>query len=69
MPLLVAEPITKLLHKSVSWSWAVPLQEAFEALISSLVSATILAHFDETAELMVSADASIYGLVSQKRRS
>ena len=67
---VVAEPITRLLRKSASWSWAVPQQEAFDALILNLVSAPILAHFDETVELTVTTDASIYGLgavLSQKK--
>ena len=55
-------PLHLLLKSTSSWKWGPEQQEAFEAAKSSLSSSSFLAHFNPDLPLIVSADASAYGV-------
>lgn len=44
------------------WAWGEKEQRAFEKAKSMLCSETLLAHFDSTKEIMLSCNASCYGI-------
>ncbi|GMF33555.1 unnamed protein product [Phytophthora fragariaefolia] len=54
----MARPLTNLLKKDAVWSWTSEAQQAFEAIMSSLQSAPILALPDENRLFSVVCDAS-----------
>ena len=56
------EPLHKLLPKPGSWHWGRPQQVAFEETKSLLSSADLLVHYDPNRKLILSCDASPYGL-------
>ena len=56
------EPLHKLLRKPGSWHWGRPQQVAFEETKSLLSSADLLVHYDPNRKLILSCDASPYGL-------
>ncbi|KAG5881985.1 hypothetical protein JTB14_036568 [Gonioctena quinquepunctata] len=58
----VAEPLHKLLHKGVSWKWTTEEQDAFNKLKRMLSSSKNLAHYDEKKALVLTCDASPYGV-------
>ena len=51
-----------LLQKSKRWSWGAPQQAAFEETKKQLTSQKLLVHFDPSKELLLSCDASPYGI-------
>ena len=55
-------PLYKLLQKAVSWSWGTEQQEAFQKAKDALTSAKVLVHYDPIQKLMLSCDASPYGV-------
>ena len=55
-------PLHLLLKSTSSWKWGPEQQEAFEAAKSFLSSSSFLAHFNPDLPLIVSADASSYGV-------
>ncbi|XP_064465546.1 uncharacterized protein K02A2.6-like [Ornithodoros turicata] len=58
----VAEPLYRLLDKQTSWKWGHQEQSTFEELKQLLVKAPVLAHFDESRPIILSCDASPYGV-------
>ncbi|KAG5880885.1 hypothetical protein JTB14_001461 [Gonioctena quinquepunctata] len=58
----VAEPLHKLLHKGISWKWTTEEQDAFDKLKRMLSSSKNLAHYDEKKALVLTCDASPYGV-------
>ena len=55
-------PLHKLLKKGQKWVWETAQQNAFENAKKMLSSDTLLVHYDSTKELILSCDASPYGL-------
>lgn len=60
----VAEELHRLLDTKKSWSWGDKQQKAFEQLKSLLKSDAILTHYDANKELVLSCDASPYGVAA-----
>lgn len=58
----VAAELYKLLEKNTPWKWEQKHQAAFEALKKMIKSSTVLAHYDEKKPLILSVDASPYGI-------
>lgn len=58
----VAEPLYRLLKKGQVWIWGQEQQESFQRTKDLLCAAPCLAHYNATAPLIVSADASPVGV-------
>uniref|UniRef100_A0A1Y1NHT7 RNA-directed DNA polymerase n=1 Tax=Photinus pyralis TaxID=7054 RepID=A0A1Y1NHT7_PHOPY len=58
----VAEPLHKLLHTNTKWSWNKIHDEAFQQCKNLLSSKSLLVHFDINKPLILTADASPYGV-------
>ena len=56
------EPLHELLRKDICWKWGAEQQEAFDKAKSRLRSSDVLVHYDPEKELVVSCDASPYGI-------
>ena len=59
---VVLSPLYRLLQAKVKWLWSREQSEAFREAKSLLQSSTLLVHFDGNKEIVVSGDASPYGL-------
>ena len=55
-------PLYRLLQKNVAWSWGDDHKRAFQTAKSQLTSADLLTHFDPDKKLILSCDASPYGV-------
>ena len=55
-------PLYSLLQKKKSWSWKKPQETAFRTVKESLKSSRVLVHFDPDLPLVLSCDASPYGV-------
>ena len=55
-------PLYKLLEKNTLWSWGQPQQRAFQLAKDKLTSASVLVHFDHQKKVVLSCDASPYGV-------
>lgn len=55
-------PLHLLMRKDTQWAWGDAQQEAFEESKELLTSAKVLVHFDPNLDLIVSCDASPYGV-------
>ena len=55
-------PLYKLLQKKSTWTWGSDQQKAFEEAKAQLMSPCLLEHFDPERELVLSCDASPYGV-------
>ena len=55
-------PLHKQLQKRVSWSWSDEHQQAFQEAKEALTSAKVLMHYDPSKQLILSCDASPYGI-------
>jgi hypothetical protein len=58
----VLAPLYQLLHKDCSWNWQQAQETAFQQVKELLHSATLLVHFDPDKEVVLSCDASPYGV-------
>lgn len=58
----IAEPLTRLTKKNVSWNWKTEQQNAYQALKELLSSPPILKQADHTKPYIVKTDASNYAL-------
>nr|XP_056718397.1 uncharacterized protein K02A2.6-like [Euleptes europaea] len=58
----VAEPLHRLLDKSSPWAWGKSHQRAFEATKALLSPSSLLVHFDEKLPVVLTCDASPYGV-------
>ncbi|UYV73410.1 hypothetical protein LAZ67_10003088 [Cordylochernes scorpioides] len=59
----IADPLTNLIKKSVSFTWTERQEEAFQTLKTALLSPPILGHFNPNAPTYVHTDASNIGKV------
>ncbi|XP_064469696.1 uncharacterized protein K02A2.6-like [Ornithodoros turicata] len=57
-----AAPLYKLLAKNATWKWTTEHKTAFEALKEQICHAPVLAHYDPHRPLILSCDASPYGV-------
>ena len=55
-------PLNLLLHMQTGWRWEIEQSREFERAKRLLTSNLLLVHFDPDKELIVSCDASPYGL-------
>ncbi|CAC5387068.1 unnamed protein product [Mytilus coruscus] len=55
-------PLHELLQKQKEWKWDKPQQEAFELSKTLLKSSKVLVHYDQNKEIILSCDASLYGI-------
>ena len=55
-------PLHELLKKGTKWKWSVKQETAFQKSKDMLRSAKVLVHFDSEKELLLSCDASPYGV-------
>lgn len=55
-------PLYKLLEKNRKWIWGKEQQQAFQEAKSKLTSSCLLVHFDQQKEVILSCDASPYGV-------
>ena len=55
-------PLYELLQKHHKWSWGKRQETAFKESKQLLISSSLLTHYDPAKELLISCDASPYGL-------
>ena len=55
-------PLYALLRATRPWRWTAKEEEAFQSSKASLLSSQVLVHFDPTQDLVLSCDASPYGI-------
>ena len=58
----VLAPLYKLLRKGVAWQWKLAQDKAFERAKELLRSPQLLVHYDPNKDLVLTCDASPYGL-------
>ncbi|KAK3700097.1 hypothetical protein QZH41_015051 [Actinostola sp. cb2023] len=56
------EPLHVLLRQNYTWKWGKGQEKAFQAAKDLLHSSRLLVHYDQTQELVLSCDASPYGV-------
>ncbi|XP_047123845.1 uncharacterized protein K02A2.6 [Hydra vulgaris] len=58
----IVEPLHRLLRKGILWLWGMKEQTAFDRAKAELCSPKLLMHYDPKKELILSCDASPYGI-------
>ena len=58
----VLAPLYRLLHKAVKWRWHKEEEDSFREAKELLISTKLLVHFDPDKELILTCDASPYGV-------
>ena len=58
----LSEPLRRLTHKDVEWSWTEVQTQAFENIKEAVTSAPVLKYFDPKADTEGQGDASEHGL-------
>nr|XP_022906738.1 uncharacterized protein K02A2.6-like [Onthophagus taurus] len=58
----IAEALHKLLHKDVDFKWGAEQNDAFKKLKDILASEPLLVHYNENNSLILTCDASAYGV-------
>ncbi len=58
----IVEPLNRLLRKNCVFRWGKCQQEAFDKAKKMLQSHSVLIHFDPKREIVISCDASPYGV-------
>ena len=58
----LSEPLRRLTHKDVEWSWTEEQTQAFENIKEAVTSAPVLKYFDPKADTEGQGDASEHGL-------
>ena len=58
----VRAPLNELLKKDKTWRWAPECQAAFERIKETLTSDLSLSHYDPKLDILVTSDASSYGI-------
>ena len=58
----ICEPLNKLLSKSQKWKWGTAQEKAFEEIKKVLTEAPLLVHYEEKRPLILTCDASPYGV-------
>ena len=58
----VLKPLYELLQAGTSWHWGLPQQRAFEASKALIQSSKVLVHYNARLPLVLSCDASPYGI-------
>lgn len=58
----VLAPLYKLLHNDTKWQWGTQQEKAFQEVKELLQSAKLLVHYDPDKEIVLSCDASPYGV-------
>ncbi|KAG8186234.1 hypothetical protein JTE90_008761 [Oedothorax gibbosus] len=64
LPFDILEPLHKLLQKDVPWEWTAEHEEAYKVSKGLLTTDDLLVHYDEKLPLILTSDASSYGLGS-----
>ena len=59
---VILSPLYSLLQKTKRWSWGQSQAEAFDKVKQLLLSSRVLVHFDDSLPLVLSCDASPYGV-------
>ena len=59
---IVLEPLHKLLRKDIPWMWGEQQCNAFKKIKELLSSTTVLTHFDPRHPIVLTVDASPYGI-------
>ena len=58
----ILAPLNVLLRKNTEFTWNTPQQKAFNMAKQCLISAPVVVHYDSEKDIVVSCDASLYGL-------
>ena len=65
----VPRPLRHLLEKNVSWKWEKECKKAFEEVKQMITSDNVLVHYNPDLPVIISCNASPYGLGTMERCS
>jgi len=58
----LCEPLRRLTHKGVEWSWSTKQEKAFESVKQAVTSVPILRYFNSSEPVEGEGDASVNGI-------